>query len=515
MHPNISSNPPQTKIYLQSAFWILLVIVIIRTAWVCDDAYITMRSVDNFVSGYGPVYNVGERVQSYTHPLWFFLLSAVYGLVQNAYFALISVSIVSSAIVIWVVFKHWGNSWQKIVFAGSFFVFSKAFIDYATSGLENPLSHLLVVLFLIQFFQSEKKPGHLTRLFLWAGLAGLNRIDLLAFFLPALVYEAYTTRASLTFKKIAAAAFWGFSPLLIWLFFSLIYYGAPIPNTAFAKLSTGIPKWMLWQQGFGYYLSMLNFDAVTLFVIGLGILSAVLPKNMPKIAVALGIGFYCSYIVYVGGDFMNGRFFTVPFLAAVILLLESPTAVKLPASLIILGITALLGLSAPNPSILSGPNYGQDQNFLDGRGVADERAAYYPSTGLMRYCRGCQLPDHVWVAEAHKLKTGAEEVYAVTSIGFIGYFAGPEKHIIDEFGLVDPLLARMPIPDIHDWRVGHYRRTVSGYLKTLKSGENKIDDPEIAEFYEHLQIVTRGALLAPERLLTILKLNLGYYDHLR
>jgi arabinofuranosyltransferase len=31
-------------------------------------------------------------------------------------------------------------------------VFSKAYIDYSTSGLENPLTHLLIVLFFIVYF---------------------------------------------------------------------------------------------------------------------------------------------------------------------------------------------------------------------------------------------------------------------------------------------------------------------------------------------------------------------------
>ena len=44
------------------------------TGWVCDDAYITFRHVLNCLGGYGPVFNPGERVQAYTHPLWFLLL---------------------------------------------------------------------------------------------------------------------------------------------------------------------------------------------------------------------------------------------------------------------------------------------------------------------------------------------------------------------------------------------------------------------------------------------------------
>ncbi|HEY3874828.1 MAG TPA: hypothetical protein VGM92_05095, partial [Candidatus Kapabacteria bacterium] len=38
--------------------------------WICDDAFITMRYVKNFVDGNGLVYNIGERVEGYTHFLW-------------------------------------------------------------------------------------------------------------------------------------------------------------------------------------------------------------------------------------------------------------------------------------------------------------------------------------------------------------------------------------------------------------------------------------------------------------
>jgi arabinofuranosyltransferase len=47
----------------------LFAVVLCRTAWVGDDAYITFRTVDNLVHGYGARWNVDERVQAYTHPL--------------------------------------------------------------------------------------------------------------------------------------------------------------------------------------------------------------------------------------------------------------------------------------------------------------------------------------------------------------------------------------------------------------------------------------------------------------
>lgn len=51
--------------------------LLIRTAWVSDDGFITLRSVQNYIHGYGMVYNVGERVQTFTHPMWFLLQSVI------------------------------------------------------------------------------------------------------------------------------------------------------------------------------------------------------------------------------------------------------------------------------------------------------------------------------------------------------------------------------------------------------------------------------------------------------
>ena len=44
-------------------------VVLVTSAWLCDDAYITFRTVENTVEGFGPRWNVIERVQTYTHPL--------------------------------------------------------------------------------------------------------------------------------------------------------------------------------------------------------------------------------------------------------------------------------------------------------------------------------------------------------------------------------------------------------------------------------------------------------------
>ena len=44
--------------------------------WMSDDGFINLRIVSQLVHGHGPVFNIGERVETSTSPLWVFVLAA-------------------------------------------------------------------------------------------------------------------------------------------------------------------------------------------------------------------------------------------------------------------------------------------------------------------------------------------------------------------------------------------------------------------------------------------------------
>ncbi|MEO7621934.1 MAG: hypothetical protein ABIS30_02615 [Gallionella sp.] len=50
--------------------------ILLGAAWIGDDAFISLRVIDNFVNGFGLRYNVIERVQVYTHSLWLLIVLA-------------------------------------------------------------------------------------------------------------------------------------------------------------------------------------------------------------------------------------------------------------------------------------------------------------------------------------------------------------------------------------------------------------------------------------------------------
>src|SRR4030095_3872204 len=94
---------------LWAAFFVYLVVVI-RTAWVCDDAYITFRTVKNFVAGDGLRWNLAERVQAYTNPLWMFLVSACFFVTREAFLTVIALSVAVSAVAVWLVATRLASS---------------------------------------------------------------------------------------------------------------------------------------------------------------------------------------------------------------------------------------------------------------------------------------------------------------------------------------------------------------------------------------------------------------------
>ena len=69
----------------------------VALAWVADDASITFRVVDNLLGGYGLRWNVDERVEVATHPLWLLLHVPVYAVTGNVFLATLGLCLACSA----------------------------------------------------------------------------------------------------------------------------------------------------------------------------------------------------------------------------------------------------------------------------------------------------------------------------------------------------------------------------------------------------------------------------------
>ncbi len=531
---NIQKNTEplrNTIIITLISFYVLIVVI---SAWLSDDAYITFRTIDNFINGFGLTWNVSERVQVYTHPLWMFILSAFYFITSEIYYTSITVSILISTGAVLLLFYKLSNSITNTIFISLILIFSKAFIDYSTSGLENPLTHLLIVVFFILYFKDEEGDKKLFNLSLIASLAVLNRMDIILIFLPALLV-IYFRGNKLKGLLIAAA---GFSPFILWKIFSLFYYGFPFPNTAYAKLNTGISQIELIQQGFHYILFSFYLDPLTPIVLLAGLIIPLVSKNRALLPLTIGIVFYMIYILNIGGDFMSGRFFSAPFLCSVIVISKTNFILfRFNRTQIAIILTVImLGLLSPKPTIFSTANYGLGPKIFKAfrfgpyivnmyHGITDQRNWYYYFTGLLSNVSERKLYEFVGIPDALQLKESGKRVVIKGVIGLIGFYAGSKVHIIDRLALSDPLLSKLPSTEYwrggHEprsdeklWLIGHFTRKIPiGYLETITTGENKLQDKNLRKYYDKLSFVTRGNLFDFNRLIEIWNLNTGKYDH--
>ena len=382
--------------------------------------------------------------------------------------------------------------------AGICIVSSRAFIDYSSSGLENPLTNLLLVCAAILALQVEQRVElkKLMAFFLVTSGVYLSRQDAILLLAPLALRLIYCSHFPK--KLLALSIIVGVLPALAWSAFSLIYYGSLVPNTAYAKLSTGIPLEESILQGGLYFLDSIGADSITLPVIFFGLFFGLQQAKLKPIA--YGIGLYLLYILYIGGDFMSGRFFAAPFILAVFII--ASRRYSLAQFQIFLMFFLMLGIANAKYTLLSDSSY--ISNKISASGIADERGFYFKSYGLLNAKRETYRALH-WESG---LKTIQDtKVICDNSISTILSF-GPATHFIIDCALADPFLSKIPMTPDPSWRVGHYFRDLpAGYFETIASGSNRIVDPALHDFYDVIHRIASGNLWDIERWHAIVRLN--------
>lgn len=481
--------------------------VLVRTAWISDDGLISLRTVMNVTHGHGLTFNIGERVQTFTHPLWLALLTAGYLVIGNVYYATFALSIAVSLWVFWLAVSRAASPWQAWVAAAAL-ISSRAFTDYSTSGLENPLVNLLLAACAGVYLREGGTPGRrLTALWGLASLVYLARPDTVLIVAPLLLVETFRVRRV---PVAARAVALGLLPAVAWTAFAIVYYGFPFPNTAYAKLGMDINQSQLWKQGVVYAIDVIDRDPVTPVIIAFALVMAVAAGRAGARALAAGIALYLVYIASIGGDFMSGRFFAVPFFAAVLVLTRFVEADRRTWIATVSACVVLGAVSARMP-LMSDSRY-EDRGVKHG-GVVDERAFYLKKNSLV-FANMVKFQDPDW--NVRKPPGGTPVLNTCGLMGEGGLDFGPYYYMLDECALADPLLARLPAVFKEEWRPGHFRRAVpKGYRESVASGSNEIEDPQLHEFYGHLSRITRSRRLwSRERLRAIWQMNTGEFAKL-
>jgi arabinofuranosyltransferase len=493
---------------LYAAVIAIFVWLVVRDAWLCDDAFITFRVVDNFHNDFGLRWNIADRVQVFTHPLWCLILLCVGFVFDNLPLAAVWLSILLSITAFVLIVPRPGRNELDLVLLALFIPASKAVTQFATSGLEGPLAFLLFTLLILACEGLARDWSQWDR---WVPLLAaaiiLTRHDFALIVAP--LFIAWTARKGA--RRATVPIISGAAAIAVWETFSFIYYGSLIPNTALAKLNTDLPFFDGALQGFRYVVDfMLRDPAGLLALVTCLLVLLVRRKDHQARAVATGVALYAVYIVIIGGDFMSGRFFAVPVYLAVAESIRtdaegskalSDSFPGVCATAVILVVIHFFGFN------------GFVADNISRNGIADERKVYAPALSLAAVHSGKPIQRVSWVRAAQELGETGPSVMPAIAVGVVGYYGGPNVHILDVNAIGDPLLSRLPAR--HGSRVGHFERQIpAGYEDSLQSGELRIEDEDLRRYCEVVWSVTRGPVWSASRIGESNRLITGGYDHL-
>lgn len=498
---------PSARTVALAAAALALLAIAVRLAWIGDDAYITLRTVENLASGHGPRWNLVDRVQTYTHPLWMLLLTGGRLVGGEVYFTTIVLSLLCSTAAI-VLLLGRATTVTAVAALAVVLGTARAFGDYTTSGLETPLTYLLLAGFVRVVDRDGDAVRRFARAALLAALLATNRMDLALLCAPAVIgtLRGVGGRAAWTRGALAAAPFVG------WLLFATVYYGSPFPVTAHAKIfGVGIPAADLWRQGLFYLRFTLVTDPVLVLTVVVGVVVAWCDRRTRWLA--LGALLYAGYVVKVGGDFMAGRFLLPPFVVAVAVLGPRLAARRLLPVAVLLAAVVLQAVRGLPPWLCAPaaePPQSMEAIMADG-GICDERRFYQPQLGLFGPAR--EIPEFESLWRLVWPEPRRERWFLLNgSAGVASFRLGRSGHLVDPL-LCEPLVTRLPARDPGQWRIGHVlRRFPEGYWETLRDGVNRIRHPGLHAYAEALRTATQAPLFARQRLAAIGRLWSGALD---
>jgi arabinofuranosyltransferase len=480
---------------------IAMALLLWRTAWMSDDGFITLRTVDNMVNGYGPRWNVVERVQSFTHPLWMLLIVPFYAIAREPFYTVIAIQSALTLAMIFVCARTLAPTpLAAATFIGAF-ASSRALVDFSTSGLENALMHLLLALFVV-VWRMDRASRPLTMAGLVTSGLLLCRLDIGALLAPVLLWMLWPLQRD-RLRSFAR----GLVPFIAWEIFSLIYYGMLVPNTALAKLPIGVPKSELVAQGLKYLPATFHHDPLSVFLLVTTALLLITIGGVRGRLACAGMTLHLALMVSMGGDFMAGRFLTPALMLGLATLLAFASGRgPAPVRALVAGTAVVAALVHPQGVLRSPADFGGQATLTESfqvNGVADERRYYYPFLGLRPVFAG--KARHPWAYHGLVMRTQQIPVAIRSNVGLVGYYAGPKTYVIDICGLTEPFLARLPVSH-GTWRIGHFERDIpEGYVVSRERGENLLVDPKMRQLFDDLQEMTQGHVGDARRIGPILR----------
>ncbi|MCB1306367.1 MAG: hypothetical protein KDK37_18890, partial [Leptospiraceae bacterium] len=312
--------------------------------WTCDDAFISFRYARNAAQGLGLVFNAGERVEGFTNFLWTAFLIPVIGLGANpVHWSWLLSILCMVGLFAFLGHRQYQQENQRhwpLLLAGLLSA-TMHFLVFATSGLETmafSASAFIGLYFSLggdrigaqneQVNGYSKDEGSLAIGLSLLVITCLLRPDGFIFFSVAWVsgcLRIFRRKAPLAVGDCTALIA-SLAVLALYEIARYQYYGAWLPNTFYAKSAyssyahQGLTYLALFYKGYWFWPL-------------LGLALIIPQKNrLPTawVPMLLTAVLWHIYVLWVGGDFMFGRFL-VPVLPILGFLIATSIDARLPA----------------------------------------------------------------------------------------------------------------------------------------------------------------------------------------
>ena len=478
------------------AQWLLLLVPVVVIVvggwshrWASDDSYIDFRVVHNVLAGHGPVFNVGERVEVDTNPLWVLILVVVSGIgrfLPIAWWAVLlglaataaGIGLATAAAV-----RLGRRHSSGLLFPAGLLVAASidAFWDFSTSGLETGLifGWLGLSFWLLARLRVDHRGGSL--LMVVASLGPFIRPDMLLFSVCIFAGVLIVQEGGGRWRRVRLIA-WFLGPMALGELARMAYYGMLVPNTAITK-SAFTPRL---HQGLVYlgdtlsptwlWVPMVVLLPVTIWRMVRWWRADDGHRDVMIVSLLVGAGLLdAAYVVLIGGDFMHARML-LPGLFALSMVTWLDLSDKFDRTLPLVVAVAFSAISCWTlryPERLIGKNL-----------IANERGVYiylsrnahpvspadYERSAWARY-------GSVLAAAAHRIPSGTKAMVVLSSrselpdaqnpakfveahsplpstlivpagnIGVMGWFAGDDVYLFDRRSLANPIgghLTKLP-----------------------------------------------------------------------
>lgn len=309
--------------------FILINIIRLQNFYACihDDYYIFLRYADNFIKGYGLVFNqLGERVEGFSSFLYLLVVIVFrsIGISNHEFIPYIGILFSSLTIVYLFLILLESKTNSTVNYLITFFlIINPIFVFNSTTGMDTSLFTFLITVIIYYYIKYYKKLS--IKIFVFLTLLILVRsesfliIFTIIFF--TVIKEKYINKNPEVNRQFHFYLIYSIILMMLIIVFRNIYFNSIIPNTLKAKSGFEIQQ-IIGGVEYTYRSYKLIFGSAGILLIFPILYSIKKVKNDDTILISLLIILvFTLSIIFIGGDhFEFGRYFmpVIPFILILI-----------------------------------------------------------------------------------------------------------------------------------------------------------------------------------------------------